>query len=420
MNLLDLNYDDIPTQEIFLGRQPILDRQQKTVAYELLFRSESSLHIANVSDDLAATASVIVNTLSQFGLEHVIGKNFAFINVSASLLMSETVELLPPNRIVLEVLEDVAITNSIVERCKALKEMGFKLALDDFTYRAEYDPLIPLLDFIKIDLTITPLTQIAPIVAALKKRTNALMVAEKVETAEQFKVCEALGFDLFQGFFFANPVLISGRKPQPQQMSLIRVMGMLLGDAGLDEIEVLFKDNPALSIGLLKLVNSVGIGGTMQTIKTLRQAIMVIGQKQLLRWVQLLLYATADGGSGGTLMQQVANRSRLMELIAKQMGSYESNFSDQAFMVGMLSKADVVMMMPLPDILKEIGLGDDLNEAILVHKGQLGDLLKLSEVIELGDFASARSKINKLGLTPNQLVALQLESMQWAAELEKA
>ena len=139
MNMPSLDFTGIDDQEVFLGRQPILNRKQKTVAYELLFRSENSLDVADVSDDLASTAAVIVNALSQFGLEHVIGKHLAFINVSASLLMSETLELLPPERIVLEVLEDVAITNIIIERCKSLKAKG-SITEDTFGFSIHYSP----------------------------------------------------------------------------------------------------------------------------------------------------------------------------------------------------------------------------------------------------------------------------------------
>ena len=408
------------TTEIFLGRQPILDRKRNTVAYELLFRSENSLLVADIADDLAAVAAVIVNTLSQFGLEYVIGNHLAFINVSASLLMSETVELLPAKRMVLEILEDVPINSVIIERCKALKEMGFRLALAHFSYRTEYDSLLPLLDYIKIDLGITPLAEIATLLPQLKKRTQAIILAEKVELESEFIACEALGFDLFQGFFFAKQTVLKGKKPRPQQMSLMRAMGILLGDADLSELESIFKDNPSLSIGLLRLVNSVGIGsGSLQPVKSLRQAIVVLGQKQLLRWVQLLLYVTPDGGAGSGLLQQVANRARLMELLAKQIDSYLTNFSDQAFMVGMLSMADSVMQMPLEEVLKGIGLTEDVKSAIFSYEGRLGQLLLLSEVIERGDFAAARDQISSLGIMPNQLIAIQLEAMQWTTELTK-
>ena len=151
------------TAEIFLGRQPILDHKKQIVAYELLFRSKGSLEEADVNDDLLATSTVIVNTLSQFGLEQVLGNKLGFLNVSASLLLSETVNLLPPDRIVLEILEDVPVNAQIITRCKQLKEMGFKLALDDFEYRSEHDALFPIIDYVKIDLTITPFAKLPEI-----------------------------------------------------------------------------------------------------------------------------------------------------------------------------------------------------------------------------------------------------------------
>ena len=200
-------------------------------------------------------------------------------------------------------------------------------------------------------------------------------------------------------------------------MTLMRVMGELLGDVNLGELEKMFKDNPGLTLGLLKLVNSVGIGGGRQKVESIRQAIVVLGQKQLMRWVQLLLYATPDGKVGGTLMLQVANRARLMELVAKKMDNYQPNFSEQAFMVGMLSLADVVMQTPLEEVLNEIGLTDDIKNAVLMHEGLLGELLLLAEEIEKGDFGAAELEIDKLGISVGDLLTIQLETMQWANQI---
>ncbi len=405
--------------EIFLGRQPILDGKRKIVAYELLFRSEESLEEANFTDDLAATAAVIVNTLSQFGLQNVLGTHDGFMNVSASLLMSETVELLPPERIVLEILEDVPISPPILERCKALKEKGFRLALDDFSYRSEYDPILPFIDYIKVDLSITPLEKMAPALAQIRKLTSATLLAERVETEIEYEECKQLGFGLFQGYFFAKATLLRGKKPQPHQMSLMRIMGLLLGDANVSELEPLFKDNPGLTLGLLRLVNSVGIGGGRQQVSSLRQAIVILGQKQLLRWVQLLLYAAPDGSVGSSLLQQVANRARLMELLAQHAPSIQPNLGDQAFMVGMLSLADAVMQMPLEDVLTQIGVTDTLKDAVLKREGILGELLVLAEVIELGDFAEADKHIHAIGMSVSDFTNIQLEAMQWTNDLSR-
>lgn len=404
--------------EIFLGRQPILDQKRRIFAYELLFRSEDSL-LANVEDDLQATSTVIVNTLSQFGLDAVLGKNIGFINVSASLLMSETLELLPPDRIVLEILEDVPMTQAVLTRCEALKALGFRLALDDFNYRTEYDPILPLVDFIKYDLTLTPLAQLKMALPLIRKKSNAVMLAEKVEQIAVFEACKELGFQLFQGYFFAKPSVLRSKKPQPSQMALMRIMGLLLGDANVSDLEPLFKDNPSLTLSLLRLVNSVGIGGGRQQISSLRQAIVVLGQKQLMRWIQLLLYASPDGGASNSLMQQVANRARLMELLAQQVESPVKPISDQAFMTGMLSLADAVMQIPLEEVFQQIGLADEIREAVLQRTGTLGDLLNLAEAIETGDFATASRVTHALGLSASELTNLELQAIQWSTEIGK-
>jgi EAL and modified HD-GYP domain-containing signal transduction protein len=367
---------------------------------------------------VAATSAVIINTLSQFGIHHVISNHLGFINVSASFLMSETLELLPPERIVLEILEDVPITTPIIQRCKELKELGFKVSLNNFKYRSEYALLLPILDFIKVNVATTPTDKLGLLIPQLRKYSKAKLVAENVELESDFLTCSPLGFDLYQGFFFAKPTILHSKKPQSYHTSLMRIMGMLLGDANLTQLEPIFKDNPSLSINLLRLVNSVAIIGSRAPVTSLRQAIVVLGQKQLLRWVQLLLYASPDGTAGSSLLLQVANRARLMELLAKKMDSHVQNLSDQAFMVGMLSMADVVMHTPLTEVLDSVGLSDEMRLAILQQEGELGALLVLAELIEEGNFAAANDKIRGMGISVNELTEIQLQAMQWSSELE--
>lgn len=405
--------------EIFLGRQPILALDKSTVAYELLFRSEDSLLEADVTDDLLSTSTVIVNMLSQFGLDNVLGNCDAFLNVSASLLMSETIELLPPERIIFEILEDVPISSQLVERCIELKDRGFRLAIDDFVYRAEYDAILPLIDYLKVDLEITSIESLPRVIAEIRKHSNAILLAEKVEEEAQYLACKDLGFTLFQGYFFAHPVVITGKKPQPNQISLMRIMGMLIGDANVSELEVPFKESPTLTISLLRLVNSVAVsGGRRQEIGTLRQAIVVLGQKQLLRWVQLLLYVSPEGNIANSLMQQVSNRARLMELIANRLDNYKAT-GDQAFMVGMLSLVHAVLRTPQEEVLAQIAIPETLKLAITKREGLLGQLLNLTELIEKYEFEAAGAAIHELGMSVSDFTAIQLQAMQWANELNK-
>ncbi len=406
------------SDEIFLGRHPILNGKQKVIAFELLFRSKGC--DSNTSlDDLSATSGVIVNLLSQFGIDQILDDKMGFLNISASSLMSDTIELLPAERIVLEILEDVPINAQIITRCKALKDLGFKLAIVDYNNRPEHFVLLPYVDYVKIDLSVSSLEKVGEFITLIRKNSPAKIVAEKVTEETLFSECKALGFDAYQGYFFAKPTILKADQPQPDQMCLMRMIGMLLGDADLDELEALFKDSPGLTLGLLKLVNSVGINGGRDPIESIRQAIVILGQKQMLRWVQLLLYASPNNQAGDAIMLQVASRARLMELAAQKIETYQDHFSDQAFMVGMLSLADAVIHSPMEEILDDIGLSDKLRKAILEETGTHGQLLKLAKDMEVGNFDATHYEIKELEISPDDLLNIQVECMEWTTHLSK-
>lgn len=418
MNQPTIPTTEVNTDEVFLGRHPILNGKQKTIGYELLFRSKG--HDSNTSlDDLSATSGVIVNLLTQFGIDQILDDKLGFLNIAASSLMSDTIELLPPDRIVLEILEDVPINAQIITRCKALKDLGFKLAIVDYANRPEHIVLLPYVDYVKIDLSITDTAKVPALITLIQKNTTAKIIADKVEEEALFSECKALGFDAYQGYFFAKPTIIKGEQPQPDHMCLMRMIGMLLGDADLSELEELFKNSPGLTLGLLKLVNSVGVNGSREPVESIRQAIVMLGQKQMMRWVQLLLYASPNNPAGDAIMLQVASRARLMELMAEKVDSYQDHFSDQAFMVGMLSLADTVIQAPIEEILNEIGLSDSLRNAILNQTGTHGQLLKLAKDMEYGNFDATQYEIKELDISPADLMGIQVECMEWTTQLGK-
>lgn len=402
--------------EVFLGRHPILNGEQKTIGYELLFRAKGEDTNTNLND-LSATAGVIVNLLSQFGIQQILGDKLGFLNIAASSLLSETIELLPAERIVLEILEDVPVNAQIITRCKALKDLGFQLAIVDYANRPEHIVLLPYVDYVKIDLSTMPVEKTDQLIAIIRKKSSAKIVAEKIEDEALFSACLEKQFDAYQGYFFAQPTVLKGEQAQPDQMCLVRMIGMLLGDADLSELEALFKNSPGLTLGLLKLVNSVGINGGNEPVESIRQAIVMLGQKQLLRWVQLLMYAAPGNGAGDAIMLQVAGRARLVELIAKKVDSIHQNFSDQAFMVGMLSLADTVVPSTIEDILRDIGLSDNIKQAILEETGSHGQLLKLVKNIELGHFDATQDEINTLDISADDLLHIQVECIEWTNQL---
>lgn len=401
------------SEKFFLGRQPILDRNQEIVGYELLFRSADMDHAVFESYSHACS-SVITHALSSFGMNEVLGGKFGFINVPLGLLLSELLELLPIGQTVLELLEMIKLDAQVLERCRELKEMGFLLALDDHEFDEANDEIYYVVDIIKIDILLTGMDRLPEVVKQLRTYPVKLL-AEKVETVEQFKICYDLGFDLFQGYFFARPVVLNRRNIDVSGLALLKLLQQLTIGASIDLIEITFKENPSLSYSLLRLVNSVAIG-TREKIKTLRHAILQIGIKPLRRWTQLSLFAGHDARSmNNPLLEMAAVRGRLMEIMLKQMAGRNATDeeAEAAFMVGILSLLDVLFETPMEEIIASMNLDDDATSALLRREGQLGNLLVLSEKLEVTDFDAVTVLLGRCGVTLDQLLTAQLEAFNW-------
>ena len=406
------------SQDIFLARQPILDRAQRTVAYELLFRTGNTSGVS-ITDDMQATASVIHHAFSEMGLQTVLGSQLGFINVSADMLLSDLVELLPKAHIVLELLETIRVDDAVIERCRALKQSGFTLALDDFMFDESYRPLLELVDIVKIDILQHSREALPSMVKQLRQWPVKLL-AEKVDSAEQAAYCQSLGFDLFQGYYFARPLVLSAKRTDPSQLALIQLLGLVLRDADTSQIEQIFKQHPNLTYNLMRLVNSVA-SGVHRSIASVSQAIVVLGRKQLQRWLQLLLF-TLQGGSvyPSPLLLLAAARGKMMELLAAKQ-QRNADYCDEAFMAGILSLIDALIDKPLADVARELNLDERLVAALLRREGELGVLLQLVESVEHPDLDFTKSLLVKTGaLSLSDLTAAQIEAMAWANQVAEA
>ncbi|KVW95614.1 EAL and HDOD domain-containing protein [Thiobacillus denitrificans] len=406
------------TRDIFLGRQPILDRDQRLVAYELLFRTADTSCVT-VTDDMHATASVIQHAFSEMGVQTVLGTQLGFINVSADMLLSDMVELLPKAQVVLELLETIIVTDAVVERCRALKQQGFTLALDDFLFTDSHRPLLALVDIVKIDLLQHSQDELRAAVSQLKPWPVKLL-AEKVDSAEQAAYCHALGFDLFQGYFFARPAVLSAKRTDPSQMALIQMLGMVMRDAETAQIEQVFKQHPNLTYNLIRLVNSVAIGA-QRSIASVSQALMVLGRKQLQRWLQLLLFTLQTGSAyPSPLLALAATRGKMMELLAMKQ-QRNADYCDEAFMAGILSLIETLIAKPLADIVGELNLNERLAAALLRREGELGTLLQLVESVEHPNLGHTLSLLAQSGtLSLSDLTAAEIEAMSWANQVAEA
>ena len=401
--------------DVYLGRLPILDTKQNVVAYELLFRADHH-NKAIVANNSAASANVIIETYGQLGIDNVIGKRRGFIKVDAQLLMHDSILLLPKKHVVLEILRGVEITEAITQRCAFLKQKGYQLAL---SYTAQssthYDHILSLVNIVKIN--VNELTS-AHLMAVMKqlRRFPILLLAEKVENQETAKHCISLNFQMLQGFFFTQPEVMSGKNIDPSKLSLLKLMLLVVKDGDISEIENELKYQPGLSYNLLRMVNSAS-NGLSAKINSIKRAILILGRKQLQRWVQILLYAAKqkDGSTSDALMLTAAIRGKLLESIATADRPHDKNHQDRAFMVGILSLLDTLLGMEMSQLVKTLNIQQDMREALVFRRGYLGQQLQLIETYEKGEYETVSALISQMiFINGEQFSAMELEATAWA------
>ncbi|MEX3985290.1 EAL and HDOD domain-containing protein [Paraburkholderia sp. EG287A] len=402
------------SEYVYLGRQPILDRDGVLNGFELLFRS-GELNFAHVVDDVEATADVIARLVGDMGLDAALGDHTGYVNVDRTVLMSDIVQVLPPERFVLEILETVTFNEALFGRCRELRREGFRLALDDV---AEVSPrlteLLPCVDIVKIDLLACPRERLDELVGVVRQHRKVL-VAEKVETPEDHNVALRAGFDLFQGYYFAKPQVLASRRQTPLRESLMRLLVLLGGEPEIVELEAELKQHPRLVMQLLRLLNSSAFG-LSQTISSLRQAIMVVGTRQIMRWTHLLLFA--DGHlrtlRSDPLAQLCGTRARFMELAAGRLQPGDERFADAAFITGVFSLVHVLFGSTIDDVASKLPIHVDIRRALLERHGALGLLLNAAEAVESGKLTVICAACEELpDFTHHYLTALGLAAAAW-------
>lgn len=407
------------SSDYLIGRQPILDRREEIVGFELLFRSPHSLSAASVKCSTQATSSVIINTISGFGVYDILGQHPGFINVDADMLMSDAIELLPPEKIGLELLESIEISDRIIDRCRELKALGFRLALDDHLLDPRYSAMYgSVIDIVKICLLSTPLDKVYQMLDQLRHFPVKLL-AEKVDTRHCYLRSRTMGFDLFQGYFFSRPSVMQKRRMEASANTFFKLMHQLSNDAEVADIEHTFKQSPALTYKLLLLVNSVALG-RREKIRSVRHAITLIGLLQLKRWVQLAIFAD-DGNQGinNPILEMVAVRAAFMEEVARLHPDClnDSNAPEEAFMTGTLSLLQQIYDISTNDIVSSLNLSEEVQYALTDKAGTLGELLTLAEMIERIDLDEATELLEKRGIAIQSVVECQKKAFKWHEDL---
>jgi c-di-GMP-related signal transduction protein len=392
--------------KIFIGRQPILDSKLKVVGYELLFRS-SNVDAFDGSDDNKATSQVINNALLEIGLDDIIGNKPAFINFSKDLLINGVVELLPPERVVLEILETVKVDDELVAGVKALVDGGYKIALDDFTFSEEWIPLIELAHIIKFDVMAFSVEEIKEQTMKFAGR-NIKFLAEKVETQDEYNQFKELGFDYFQGYFFSKPDIISHQGLSPDNISLLQLIAQLQKpDTEIDEIEKLISQNVSLSYKLFRCINSAAFG-LKNKMTSIKQAVVYLGNQRLKNWA-CLLAMTGNSNKPEELIQVGLVRAKMCEFIADEI---EASEKDSFFVVGLFSILDAMLDQPLANILNKIPLDDSLNKALLEGTGEMGLALRCSLCCE----QCIWDEIQFPNISRERLFEFHQDAMIWARQ----
>lgn len=400
-------------KSVYLARQPIVDGNHHLYAYELMFRDAAHAQTARIDDTVSASLDIICNALCNMGTEWLLKGKLAFINMDAQLLLSDFPSLLPTDKVVIEVLETVPATPKILERLASLRQAGFRIALDDYEYTSDRAPLLDLADYVKIDIQTHTHKTIQAILKLLQSHRLQL-VAEKVETHEQFKLSKQLGFKYFQGYYFARPENITAKVINPTQATVIRLIDKVRREADVKEIEVEFKRDVALTFKLLHYINSVGFGFSCE-IQSIRHAVSILGYRSLYKWLTLLLATASPSPMAPVLARTAVTRGRLCELL----GAFNlpKTELDNLFITGVFSLLDALLETPLEQVLERITLPLGVADALLSRSGLYGPILDLAIACETGDADRIDVLANALLLSPEQVNRCHLEALTWVEQV---
>ena len=416
---LDQASQPLQLRNFYLARQPMLDRNQALFAYELLFRNTPA-NSAEIDSGLSATAGVLAHA-AQLGLPRAVGDATAFLNVDTEALMSDIFAFLPRERTVLELVGSVEATEPVLWRLAELSGHGFKFAAEASAHGSRLGRLLPLLDYVKVNLRAMPVVTMLSLVPRLRG-TGKRLIAEKVESQTEYKTCLDLGFDYFQGFYFARPSVIAGRKLSPSQLAVIGLMNLIVSDADNIEIERAIKRDVTLSINLLRIVNTPA-AGLRQRIDSLSQALIVVGRRQLQRWLQIMLYAEPGnhGHAQTPLLMLASTRARLMELLAGRLRPGQRHVADMAFTVGIMSLMDALFCVPMADLVEQIPVSDEVSNALLKRSGFFGELLRLAESFErMEEGEDVLPALGELADNGDDLVELEMAAFEWSGQVVRS
>jgi EAL and modified HD-GYP domain-containing signal transduction protein len=396
-----------------IARQAILDEARDVFGYELFDRSLRGNEPTSSSD-----AQLLFNALSMTEHDSLASRKTIFINCTHDSLAGGHLDLVAPERVVLEIpplpLSQVDQIGNHLPNLQALKQRGFRLAFSYSVLTRSYADWLPLASFIKFDMAVLLPEAVGSFVKLAQAKSQATLIAEKVETQEQYALVKRLGVTLYQGYWFAKPVLLQGQRMNPSQINILRLIDLVRKQSSTSEIEELLKRDAMLSFNLLRFINSAGFG--MRTeVTSFKHAVMLLGLNRLFKWSALLMTTSASKDMPPAVATTAVVRGRLMELLALEKLAPED--SDNAFVVGVFSLLDTMLGIPLAEALATVSLPQNVTDALLHGSGPLAPFLQVTVACESSDDASFASAIQALDLTGNQVNWAHLQALAWAETL---
>jgi EAL and modified HD-GYP domain-containing signal transduction protein len=405
--------------EVFVARQPIFDRQRKLYGYELLYRSAQSLHQFDGTEASAATKQVISNTLLSIGLDNILCGKKAFVNFDESLLSDGVYRSLPRESTVLEILESVEPDSDLLALCRSIHEQGYTIALDDFVASPEFEPLTDLAQLIKVDVRATARSEQQRLLRKYRPRGIALL-AEKVETYEEFEWARKAGFDYFQGYFFARPTVIQSQHVPATKLNCLRLLTeSQKPDLDFQRLEDLIRSDVALTYQLLRYVNSA-LFVSHSEIQSIKRALMLVGSDDFRRWVALATLPMLATDKPGELATLSVVRAKFCERLIELAGITQQN---EAFLMGMFSLLDALIDQPLEKALLSVSLGTDITQALLGTApagNQLSEIYRLARLYEQGDWDQVEKITARCGFSASSAGNAYVEATLWAEQMLQA
>ncbi|MFT4809378.1 MAG: EAL and modified HD-GYP domain-containing signal transduction protein [Paraglaciecola sp.] len=399
----------------YIARQAILNKKKELYAYELLFRDGENNCFPDISPD-EATSKILTDSHLDLGLEDISAGKPVFINFHQDTLLHRFPTSLDPKKVVIEVVETVKPTSELVQACKTIKDLGYTLALDDHDFDPKWDVLIPFTDIIKVDIIEcdeqTLIDNIGKYVDSKIK-----LVAEKIETIEDFEKYRDMGFDYFQGYFFARPEIVKQKKLPTSKLSLIELISASSAvEFDLDKVNNIIQRDVSLSYKLLRFINNPLVNKTHE-ISNLRHALNYMGQVEVKKFIALLALANLGDSKPVELLHLSLIRAKFCDLIGQAKSL--SNNPPTGFLVGLFSLLDALLDQPMQNIVEKLPIGEDIKAALCGDENELKQFLALIRAFESGYWKGVATISKQLSLDLNMTHAFYNESLKWGIAMKQ-